>query len=127
VPPPPPAPPPPGAPPPPPASPPPASPPPASPPPAPGATRTRLAVLVTPGGALALRSAAGKKVRALEPGAYVLRVRDRSRRCGLRLISGALTRRTGVSFRGLVVWRLTLNEGTLALRCGKKGVSVPVA
>jgi hypothetical protein len=84
-------------------------------------------VVVTPSGALALRSASGRKVRALEPGAYLLRVRDRSRRCGLRLTNGALTRRTGVAFRGRVVWRLALTEGTLALRCGKKGVSVPVA
>jgi hypothetical protein len=85
-------------------------------------------VLVRPGGTVALGAAsAGKRVRALEPGAYVLRVRDRSRRCGLRLTNGELKRRTGVAFRGLVVWRLTLTDGTLALRCGKKGVSVPVA
>jgi hypothetical protein len=84
-------------------------------------------VLVTPGGALVLRTPAGRRLRALDPGAHVLRLRDRSRRCGLLLRNGARGRRTGAAFTGVVVWRVTLRAGALSLRCGARRLSVPVA
>jgi hypothetical protein len=66
-------------------------------------------------------------VRTLRPGIYVLRIRDRSTRCGLRIRNGGLRRRTGIAFTGGVAWRVTLGPGVLTLRCGAKGVAVPVA
>jgi hypothetical protein len=87
----------------------------------------RLTAVLTPRGVVILRSASGKKVKKLTPGGYVLRVRDRSRRCGLRYRNGAVTRRTGVAFVGPRAWRVTIGAGVLTLRCGARGVRVPVA
>jgi hypothetical protein len=83
--------------------------------------------VITPGGVIALRTAAGKKVKKLKAGDYVLQVRDRSARCGLRLRNGGVSRRTGIAFTGRISWSVTIGPGVLTLRCGKRGVSVPVA
>lgn len=88
---------------------------------------TRLTAVLTPRGAVALRRASGKKVRKLEPGGYLVRVRDSSSRCGLRFRNGKVTRRTGVAFVGRKAWRVRIGAGRLTLRCGPRGLSVPVA
>jgi hypothetical protein len=87
----------------------------------------RLVAVLTRAGTVTLRTPTGAAVKALRPGGYVLRVRDRSTRCGLRLRNGGLRRRTGVAFTGGVAWRVTLGTGVLTLRCGAKGVAVAIA
>jgi hypothetical protein len=83
--------------------------------------------LLTRVGTVSLRTPGGAVVRAVRPGAYVLRARDRSTRCGLRVRNGGLRRRTGIAFTGAVAWRVTLGTGVLTLRCGAKGIAIPVA
>jgi hypothetical protein len=84
-------------------------PPPPPPPPKPG----RLNATVGPGTTISLTTAAGARVRALKRGAYVITVRDRSKRQNFHLSGAGVNRRTGLAQTGTVTWRLTLKAGKL--------------
>ncbi len=84
------------------------------PPPAP-----RLTLTVTDR-AIALRTAAGKAVRSLAAGAYVVQVSDRSRRQNAHVLGAGVNRKTGIAFVGKATWRLTLAAGKLAYRSDAK-------
>jgi hypothetical protein len=83
------------------------------PPPPPPPPPTRLTAVVGPGTTIALRSAAGARVRTLKRGAYVITVRDLSKRQNFHLSGAGVNRRTGLAQTGTVTWRLTLRPGTL--------------
>jgi plastocyanin len=101
---------------------PPPPPPPPSPPspstPAPSApVGARLTLTVGPGFQIALRTAAGKLVTRLRPGAYTIVARDRSRVHNARLAGAGASRATGVGFVGTRTWRVVLRNGVLVIRC----------
>ncbi|HEU0335038.1 MAG TPA: hypothetical protein VFR43_00700, partial [Gaiellaceae bacterium] len=87
------------------AQPPPPPPPPASPPPAP-ATLPRVVVAVA-GGKLTLR-VAGKAVKQVKAGRYVLEARDRSAAHNVHLLGAGVNRKTTVPFTGVKRWTVTL-------------------
>ena len=83
------------------------------PPPPPPPPATKLTAVVGPTAVIALRNAAGVRVRTLKRGAYVITVRDRSRRHNFHLSGAGVNRRTGLAQLTTVTWRVTLKAGTL--------------
>lgn len=75
----------------------------------------RLVLTVTPK-AITLVTAAGKAVRALAPGPYVIVVRDRARTQSARLAGAGVNRATGVPFVGTVTWKVTFAAGSFFYR-----------
>lgn len=71
---------------------------------------------VGPGVAISLKTAAGAPVRALGAGTFAITVRDLSTKDNFHLIGTGLDRRTSVSARGRVLWRLALKSGTYRFR-----------
>ena len=86
----------------------------APPPPAPV---PRLFATVGPSATIALRNAAGARVRALAAGRYRITVRDRSSRHNFHLIGPGVNRRTGVGFRGTVTWTVRIAAGAYRYVC----------
>jgi hypothetical protein len=84
--------------------------------PAPAPPATRVVATVGPGPTITLRSAAGKTVKRLVAGAYVIEARDRSSSQNVHLVGAGIDRRTGVSYRGVVTWEVKLRAGTLQFR-----------
>jgi hypothetical protein len=64
-----------------------------------------------------MRTASGKLVTRLRPGAYTVVARDRSKVHNARLAGAGATRATGVGFVGTRTWRVVLRNGTLVVRC----------
>jgi plastocyanin len=71
----------------------------------------RLTVGLGSGAHVVLRGAAG-----LTPGKVVIVVKDPSRTDNVRLTGPGVNRATGIAFRGTVTWKVTLRNGTYALR-----------
>ncbi|HET9287746.1 MAG TPA: hypothetical protein VFO26_09330 [Gaiella sp.] len=99
-------------------------PPPPPPPPAPAPTATpsakvgaRLTLAVGPGATISLKTAAGKRVTLLRPGAYTVVARDRSKIHNARLRGAGAAKVTGVGFVGTRTWRVVLRKGTLVVQC----------
>ncbi len=90
-----------------------AGPPPPPPPPPPAPTPMRLNASIGPGAAISLRTLTGARVRALEAGAYVITVRDRSTLHNFRFTGAGANRRTGIAQTGTFTWRLRLTPGKL--------------
>jgi hypothetical protein len=68
---------------------------------------------VTRAGQVSLRDAAGRRVRTLAAGSYVVTVRDRSKRQNFHLVGQKQSgERTGIRFVGTVRWTLTFSAGT---------------
>lgn len=88
------------------------SPPPPPPPPAP---RPPLVVVTATPGGISLR-AAGKAVKALAPGRYVLEARDRSPRQNVHVLGAGFDRKTTLAFTGVRRWTVTLTAGVLVFR-----------
>lgn len=84
-----------------------------------GAARTgpaRLTALVGPGARILLETAGGSRVRSLAAGRYAITVRDASSRDNFHLAGVGFDRRTGVSGRGVTVWRVDLKPGVYRYR-----------
>lgn len=77
----------------------------------------RLVLTSGPGFTITLRTAAGKKVTRLRPGAYTVVVRDRSTSHNARLRGPGVNRATTVPFVGTQTWRVSLRRGTLTFVC----------
>ena len=74
----------------------------------------KLALTVT-NTAITLRKA-GAIVKSLAPGAYVVKVVDRSKKQNAHMLGAGVNRRTGAPFVGSVTWKVTLKAGTLVYR-----------
>jgi len=85
-----------------------------TPPPPPPKPTPQLALTVT-NTAITLRRA-GTIVKTLAPGAYVVKVVDRSKKQNAHLLGAGVTRKTGISFVGAVTWKVTLKAGKLVFR-----------
>ena len=72
---------------------------------------TRLVATVGPGNTITL-TRNGARVRTLTAGAFVIVVRDRSKRHNFHLTGPGLNRRTAVARTGTVTWKVTLAAGT---------------
>ena len=77
----------------------------------------KLVLTTGPGFTIALRTAAGKKVTRLKPGAYTVVVRDRSANHNARLKGAGAAKATTVPFVGTKTWRVVLRKGTLTFVC----------
>jgi hypothetical protein len=75
-------------------------------PPAPAPAPTKLSASLTASGAATLKPASG-----LSAGKYRITVSDRSAKDGFRLTGPGVSRATGVKFRGVAIWTLTLHAG----------------
>jgi hypothetical protein len=84
-------------------------PPPPVPPPPPAPKR--LLATVGPANTIAL-TLDGRRVTTLAAGAYVITVRDRSRRHNFHLSGPGVNRKTAVARTGTFTWRVTLRAGT---------------
>lgn len=76
----------------------------------------RLAASVGPGARIALRSAAGVRVKTLKRGRYAITVSDRSRSDNFHLRGPGVNARTGVAFTGRRTWMVRLAKGVYTYR-----------
>jgi hypothetical protein len=83
-----------------------------NPPPPPAPTRL-VATVTTRAITLTLN---GRRVSTLPAGAYVITVRDRSRRHNFHLLGPGVNRKTAVARQGTVTWTLTLRAGAFSFR-----------
>ena len=80
------------------------------PPPSRPAGPPRLQGRVGPGKTIWLRNGTGR-VRTLPAGAYRLTVRDMTRSDNFHLLGRGVNRKTGIRFRGMATWTVTLAAG----------------
>ena len=79
--------------------------------PKPKPTAKKLSGSVGPGARIALRTASGARATSLKAGAYVLTVRDRSKRDNFHLRGKGANVATGVAFTGSKTWKVRLAKG----------------
>jgi len=72
---------------------------------------TTLTATVTPN-TVTFQTPSHQPVTALEAGQYQIVVHDTSPRTGFQLLGPGMSRKTGLRFRGTVIWRLSLRPGT---------------
>jgi plastocyanin len=84
------------------------------PPPAPA----QLSASVGPRRTISLRDDSGK-LKTIAAGSVVLTVKDRSRVDNFHLTGTGVNKKTGVTFRGSVTWKLTLQPGRYTYRSDK--------
>jgi plastocyanin len=73
----------------------------------------RLVASIAPNGAVTLRDAAGRRVRALKARTYAIVVRDRSRTHNVHLSGAGVNRKTTLAGVATTTWRVRLRAGTL--------------
>jgi hypothetical protein len=78
--------------------------------------QTTLTGSVGPGFTISLKKGA-QKVTRLKPGAYAIRVSDRSSSHNFHLTGPGVNKATGVSFTGSRTFRVTLKRGTYRYVC----------
>jgi plastocyanin len=61
--------------------------------------------------------AAGKDVKTLKPGAYTIKVQDKSSSHDFHLIGPGVNKATTVAFTGTQTWKVTLKKGTYTYQC----------
>lgn len=85
--------------------------------PAGGAQQPDLVAVVGPGFTITLSTAAGQRVTRLDPGAYTIRVEDRSELHNFRLSGPGVERATTIEGVGTEIWTVTLRAGRYAFLC----------
>lgn len=83
----------------------------AAPPPKP-----KLTGRVGPGKVISLKTAAGAAIKTLKVGTYRLTVRDATRADNFHLLGRGVNKKTGVKFKGSVVWTVTFRAGSYTVR-----------
>jgi plastocyanin len=85
----------------------------------PAEAATTLTATVGPNSTISLKTSAGRAVRSLKAGSYVIQVRDRSRRHNFHLTgpTNGLSRSTTLRFVGTTTWRMRLVKGTYRFVC----------
>lgn len=71
----------------------------------------RLTATVGPGFTISLKTRTGAAVRSVKAGTYTIVVRDRSTIHNFHLSGLGVNKKTGVTFRGTVTWRVTFRKG----------------
>ena len=59
----------------------------------------------------------GKAVKTLQAGTYKITVNDRSKIHDFHLLGSGVNKKTGVAFKGTVVWTVKLKKGNYTYRC----------
>jgi plastocyanin len=85
---------------------------------------SRLVLTSGPGFTIGLRTAGGKKVTRLKPGAYTVLVRDRSGSHNARLRGAGASKATTMPFVGTQTWRVVLRKGKLTFVCDPHATSM---
>src|SRR2546423_2643054 len=81
-------------------------------------TATKLVGTVGPGFTITLKSATGKIVKKLHPGAYSVTIKDKSDFHDFHLTGpGGLNKATTVPFQGTKTWKLVLKKGKYHYQC----------
>ena len=70
-----------------------------------------------PGFTIEVKTAAGKDVKSLKAGTYVLKVEDKSSIHNFHLIGPGVNKKTTVAGMGTTTWVLTLRRGTYRYIC----------
>ncbi len=97
--------------------PPPFAPEPPPPPPAPPAPKpTTLLAAVGPGATISLKNAAGRQIRSLFAGLYVIVVSDKTKTDNFHISGPGVNRKTGVATKGVVRWTVRLRRGLYRYR-----------
>lgn len=78
---------------------------------------TRLVGSVGPGFVISLKTAAGKKVTSLKPGAYAIEVTDKASIHNFHLSGPGVNKMTSVGGTGKSTFRVTLKKGTYRFVC----------
>jgi len=86
----------------------------AAPPPPP--PPTKLTARVGPKKTISLKRASGAIVKKLTAGAFRITVKDATKADNFHLIGPGVNKKTGVKFRGTVVWNVKLRAGKYAFR-----------
>jgi hypothetical protein len=81
------------------------------------APASQLFGTVGPGFSITLQDAAGNNVTRVEPGTYVLQVRDLSVDHNFHLYGPGVEETTGVEQEGTVTWTVTFREGRYTIQC----------
>ena len=96
-------------------------PPPTTPPPSTGVITAKSKLVLTsgPGQAIALKTSAGKTVKAMKLGTYTMVVRDRGRIHNAHVVAPGFNRKTDpLTFTGTQSWKVKLGKaGTLRFLC----------
>jgi hypothetical protein len=78
---------------------------------------TTLRGTVGPGFTISLRTAKGKLVKKLKPGAYTIRIRDLSPIHNFHLFGPGVRKKTSVQDTGSITWTVRLRHGLYRYRC----------
>jgi plastocyanin len=76
-----------------------------------------LLATVGPGYTISLKSTSGALVRKLAPGAYTIRVSDKSGNHDFHLTGPGVDESTEVVFKGTKTWKVTLKQGRYTYKC----------
>jgi hypothetical protein len=76
-----------------------------------GAPLPTLTGRVGPGKTIALRNARGTLVKSVAAGTYKVTINDATKADNFHLTGAGLNKKTGVKFRGKVVWTITFKAG----------------
>ncbi len=82
-----------------------------------GAQSPTLFATVGPGFTISLADAAGSPVKHLDPGAYTIRVDDRSDLHSFHLNGPGVDQATAIEETGTFTWTVTFSDGTYRFRC----------
>ena len=88
------------------------------------AAPTRLTATVGPGFTITLKNTAGKKVVSLKAGAYTIVVRDLGSTHNFHLTGLGVNKRTGVPFKGNMIWAVKLRKGVYKYVCDPHAFSM---
>jgi plastocyanin len=76
-----------------------------------------LAGEVGPGFTVEVKNAAGKDLQTIKAGPYRMKVEDKASIHNFHLFGPGLDKRTGVSFKGDVIWTIKLKPGRYTYQC----------
>jgi hypothetical protein len=76
----------------------------------------KLSGKVGPGKTISLKTAAGAAVKSLAAGTYRLAVRDATRADNFHVLGKGVNKKTGVKFKGSVMWTVAFKAGTYTVR-----------
>jgi plastocyanin len=81
------------------------------------AKSTKLVATVGPGFTISLKTATGKRVTTLKPGAYAISVTDKASSHNFHLTGPGVNKKTGVGAMGKQTFTVTLRKGTYRYVC----------
>ena len=87
------------------------------------ATTPKLTGEVGPGFSIEVKTSAGKDVKKLKAGTYVLKVEDKASIHDFHLFGPGVNKKTAVAFTGEQTWTVKLKPGTYTYQCDPHAAS----